>query len=76
MQNPLGKMVGDVANCTPNPWDVCEDLHDDEVDVGDEWEIEVIVRKKKVRAMAVQYHLILLRVGLGKKLWHWWVSVA
>ena len=42
---------------------------------------EVIERKKrrkriKVRAMAVQYHHILLRVGLGKKLWHWWVSVA
>ena len=32
-----GKMVGDVGCCTPNPMDVCEDLHDDELDLGGEW---------------------------------------
>ena len=31
-----GKMVGDVGYCTPNAVDVCENLHDDELHLGNE----------------------------------------
>ena len=32
-----GKVVVDVRLSTPILVDMCEDLHDDEVDLGDEW---------------------------------------
>ena len=43
-----GKMVGGLGHCTPNLVNLCEDLHDDEVDPGMEGDdaTEEIVRKK------------------------------
>ena len=56
--------MGDVGYCSPKLVNVCEELHDDEVDLGDEWrddwhmddpgldgdeETEAIVRKKRRR---------------------------
>ena len=49
--------VVDVGYCTPNLVNVCEDLHDDEVDLGDEWRNWHMDDSKSWRAMMRQKRL-------------------